>query len=234
MSLSRLGCLILSACACSATATAGSLAFSFTGAFTQDDQLELFQFTAPSASVLVRTWSYAGGTNAAGSPISAGGFDPILSIFDATGGLTASSTLITQNDNGPLCPLGSPACVNIDPASGAAFDSLLTLTGLNAGGTYAVVLSQGGNPANGPNYGAGFLQAGAGNFTASLYPCGGTSFCDSNLAQRNGQWAVDIVGVGTAADVTGGGVPEPGSLFLLGSGLAAAGLLRRKRITNRV
>ncbi|MDE3167813.1 MAG: PEP-CTERM sorting domain-containing protein, partial [Acidobacteriota bacterium] len=175
-----------------------------------------------------------GGTNAAGNTILAGGFDPILSLFDGTGGLTASSILLTQNDNGPQCPLGSPACVNIDPATGSAFDSLLTLTGLNVGGTYDLVLSQGDNSANGPNYGAGFLEAGNGNFTASIYPCGGTSFCDSNLAQRNGQWAVDIVGVGTAADITGGGVPEPGSLFLLGSGLAAAGLLRRKRNSNRV
>jgi hypothetical protein len=56
--------------------------FSFTGNFTQDDNVQLFNFVvgAPS-SVTLRTWSYAGGTNAAGTTIARGGFDPILALF---------------------------------------------------------------------------------------------------------------------------------------------------------
>src|SRR5271166_7001129 len=103
----------------------GSSFFSFTGTFTQDDQLELFQFTAPSASVTLRTWSYAGGTNAAGHLISPGGFDPVLSLFDATGGLMSSSPLTASNDDG--------AGVGTDLSTGNAFDSLLLLTTLTTG-----------------------------------------------------------------------------------------------------
>ncbi len=74
--------------------------FSFTGTFSQDDQLELFQFTAPSALVTLETWSYAGGTNANGAVIPAGGFDPHISLFDATGGFGASSLLVASNNDG--------------------------------------------------------------------------------------------------------------------------------------
>ena len=85
MRLSRFGFVILAFCLSIGVAAAGN--FSFTGTFSQDDQLQVFLFTAPSASTLLRTWSYAGGTNAAGQVILPGGFDPILSVFDATGGL---------------------------------------------------------------------------------------------------------------------------------------------------
>src|SRR5438094_440923 len=72
--------------------------FSFIGAFVQDDDRQNFTFTSPSGSVTIRTWSYAGGTNAAGSVVAAGGFDPVLSVFDSTGGLISTSLLIASND----------------------------------------------------------------------------------------------------------------------------------------
>ena len=138
MRLSRLGIVTLAFCMSIGVATAGN--FSFTGIFTQDDQLELFQFTAPSASLVVRTWGYAGGTNANGQLIAAGGFDPILSVFDATGGLVSSSLLVGTNNDG--------AGVATDPTTGNAFDSLLALNSLSAGGTYVLVLSQNDNAPN--------------------------------------------------------------------------------------
>src|SRR5215467_15619437 len=67
-------------CLCLSTGISSANNFSFVGVFSQDDQLEFFMFTAPSANVTVRTWGYAGGTNADGQLISAGGFDPILSV----------------------------------------------------------------------------------------------------------------------------------------------------------
>src|SRR5262245_35968039 len=69
--------------------------FSFTGSFAVDNDVQLFNFSvmAPS-NVTLRTWSYAGGTNAAGQLIAAGGFDPILALFDSSG------ALIDQNDDG--------------------------------------------------------------------------------------------------------------------------------------
>ncbi|MBZ5677900.1 MAG: PEP-CTERM sorting domain-containing protein [Acidobacteriia bacterium] len=219
MRFSRLGiiCLLL------LTAVAASAnSFSFTGTFSADDQLELFQFTAPSSNVTLLTWGYAGGINANSQVIPAGGFDPVLSLFDATGGLLSTSLLIATNDDG--------AGAATDPSTGNAFDSFLNLTTLAAGKTYVLVLSQSDNLANGPDYGGGFSQQGNGNFTPGEFGCAGVSFCDATPAQRNGNWAVDITGVGTVVDLsTTTIVPEPGSMILLSAGIIFLALLRRRK-----
>ena len=44
--------------------------------------------------LVLETLSYAGGTNAAGTAISQGGFKPILAVFDSTG------AIVGQNDDG--------------------------------------------------------------------------------------------------------------------------------------
>jgi hypothetical protein len=196
---------------------------SFTGTFTQDDQLEIFLFTAPSASFSAETWSYAGGTNAAGNIITAGGFDPVISLFDATGGFSATSPLIATNDDGPLAV--------VDPLTGNAFDSFLSSNTLSPSGTYALVLSVNDNLAYGPTYGDGFGQSGNGNFTAAEFGCSGSGpFCDAGVDQRTGNWAVDISGVRSAVDTSAGGTaPEPGSVLLLSAGLGGLALLRRRR-----
>jgi hypothetical protein len=217
MRFSRLGLLVLLSIG---VAAAGN--FSYTGAFSQDDDLQVFLFTAPSASTLVRTWGYAGGMNDAGQMILPGGFDPILSVFDATGGLVASSLLVASNNDG--------AGVAVDPVTGNASDSLLLLNALNPGGIYALVLTQNDNTANGPTYGDGFSRTGQGNFTAGAFGCPGPDpFCDASTFQRNGQWAVDILGVGSATEVNAGTVPEPGTTMLLVTGLSSLVLLGRRK-----
>src|SRR5215471_14280681 len=62
--------------------------FSFTGSLSTDDQVQMFNFNVGStSSVTLRSWSYAGGTNSAGSTIARGGFDPILALFNSSGSL---------------------------------------------------------------------------------------------------------------------------------------------------
>src|ERR1700722_18373495 len=63
---------------------------SYTGAFAADDDKREFFFTPPATgSVIIRTFSYAGGTNSAGTTVPAGGFDPTISVFDPNGNLIA-------------------------------------------------------------------------------------------------------------------------------------------------
>jgi hypothetical protein len=186
--------------------------FSFTGNFTQDDNIQLFTFSVGATStVTLRTWSYAGGTNAAGQLIASDGFDPILALFDSTG------ALIGQNDDGG-CGQVSP-----DAETGACFDTYFSAL-LNTG-TYSVTVMQYANFAIGPNYSNGFLRQGQGNFTGAAY-CGGASspFWDVTCDQNDGHWAFDILNVNAAT-----ASPEPGTMLMVGTGLlGAVGMVRRR------
>src|SRR5215831_14637431 len=84
--------------------TAGQ--FSFAGTFVNDNDLQLFTFLlgAPG-TVTLQTLGYGGGTNANGQIVSAGGFEPVLGIFDALG--TAVSGPIQPGPN-PTCPPRNP------------------------------------------------------------------------------------------------------------------------------
>ena len=76
----------------------------------------------------LRTYSYAGGTNAAGTVIARGGFDPILSLYDVTTGQR-----VGQNDDGG-CDF-----VAGDPTTGRCYDTYLQST--LAAGTYRVAVT---------------------------------------------------------------------------------------------
>lgn len=157
---------------CSATLLLGgspALAadFSFTGTLPGPNDEQFFSFVVGAPSmVTLRTWSYAGGTNAAGQSIARGGFDPILALFDSTG------TLLGQNDDG-----GSN--VAPDAVTGARFDTYFTINLLP--GTYTTSVMAYSNFALGPNLANGFS--------------GGGSFTDVTGDQRTNQWAFDILNV---------------------------------------
>jgi hypothetical protein len=193
--------------------------FSFQGNFTQDDNVQLFNFVvgAPS-NVTLRAWSYAGGINANGDVIARGGFDTILALFDSTG------ALVGQNDDGGI---NVPA----DALTSQHYDTFLQLA-LNPG-NYTVAIMEYDNFANGPNLSNGFIRSGQGNFTGVLSSCPGSGiFEDVTSAlpgcQRDSHWAFDILNVENA-DVVPQNAPEPVSLVLLGSGLTVAARQWRKK-----
>jgi hypothetical protein len=190
--------------------------FSFTGSFAADNDVQLFTFTISSpTTVNMETWSYAGGTNAAGTVIPAGGFDPFVTLFSSNG------HFINDNDDG--------ATAKVDPTTGVAYDSQLSQA--LAAGKYIVALTQFDNFANKPNLTNGFSEGGNTNFTLAFAPGGSTGFFwDLDGNQRTSKWALDIDVVNSA--VLGGSVPEPSSLILGGiGGLTLVGftLLRRRR-----
>jgi len=160
------------AIAAAALATCSVSAFadlSFSGNLAGDNDVKLFSFALVSTSdVTLRTWSYAGGTNAAGNLIAAGGFDPIVSLFFGSGN---PAILLDANDDG----LGVP----VDSGTGFAYDALLESFALPAG-TYTVALTQFANFAIGPTLGDGFLDAGILDFDG-----------------RTSAWALDILMTGS-------------------------------------
>lgn len=197
---------------------------SFTGNFTQDDDVQFFNFSVGAPSLItLRSWSYAGGTNAAGQAIARGGFDTILALFNQ-----GSGALISQNDDGG-------ALVSADALTGANFDTFLQ-TNLSPG-NYLVSVQQYDNFANGPNVSNGFTRQGQGNFTPGLTnatDCAANQFIDVTGVLgghcRDSHWAFDILNVENATEIPLNPVPEPATLILLGSSLAfGVSAVRRRR-----
>ncbi len=212
-----------------APGAAEAASFSFMGNISRDDEVQLFNFTIDNSSdVILKTLSWAGGVNAAGVTIAAGGFDPILAVFSADG------TKIGSNDDGDA--------TQVPINSGEHYDTYLALGGL-AAGTYTVAVSQFDNFA-GATLASAFTRANQGDFTGAEFGCTTqVSLCAVGGLPRDSHWAFDILGVDVASNPTGGdddgtdggsvdpgAVPIPAAFFLFGGALAGfGGLSRMKR-----
>lgn len=127
-------------------AQAANLSFNSTFG-TNPDTIESFFFTADGAStVTIRSYGYGGGTTSQNTTILAGGFDPVLTLFDGTTG----AYILDRDDD-----------IGLD------FNLVQNL----AAGNYRAVLSVQGNYANGAFPGGNFADG----FTADT-PGNGTSF----------------------------------------------------------
>ncbi len=187
--------------------------FSFTGALPNENAVLRFDFSLTgTADVTFRTYSYAGGTNSAGQAIGRGGFDPILSVYNAS-----TNARVDQNDDG-----GSSVPADID---GLRYDTFLT-SSLTAG-SYAVLVSMYNN----------FLGANLNDPFAGVSPQYLGGFRNTQGEVRSPNWAFDILNATSATCTqncggdTHGNDPEPGTLALFG--IAALGLGARSFAKSR-
>jgi hypothetical protein len=192
--------------------------FSFTGTFNRDDNVRLFGFTLSTPStVTLETWSYGGGTDAAGQVIPRGGFSTVLSVFSGSG------SLIGYQINGGCPPQ------NIDSTTLLCGDTVLKESNL-AVGNYLVAVTEDINIPNGLNLSSGFFEDGMGNFSGPAFCASAGSFKDFGCNQRTGNFELDILGANTATPV-----PEPAAFVLAGCGLLAIfEVIRHKRRASQV
>jgi len=187
------------------------------GTIGTDDAVQLFNLTVATAgSVDLRSYGYAGGTTSTGTVVPRGGFDSILTLFNASG------AFLSGKDDGD----GAAT----DPSTGLAGDSRITAN--LAAGSYILALTQFDNFSRG-NLADGFVETGHPNFTADpSFATGGA--CPGNVFRdvsgtpgrcRTGNWTVDFANVSSVT-----AVPEPSTAVLLNlSLLGLAWRVRRKK-----
>ena len=186
--------------------------FSFTGNFTQDNDVLLVNFNIlAGTTVTFQTFGYGGGTNANGANIIPGGFEPILQVFTSPSGLAVG---------GPILPGPDPTCGprNPDPSRLNFCQDAYAQVFLIAG-DYVLALTQNANTPNG-NLGDGFFYDADSNFN--------NGFVGTFGFQGTSQWALDIVGADSASAPLA--IPEPGSALLAATALFLVGLGVRKRV----
>ena len=193
------------------------------GAFTRDDDVQLFDVViASTGSVDFRSFGYGGGTTPAGQTIAAGGFDTALTLFSGAG------VFITDNDDG--------AGAAVDPSTGMPGDARITAN--LTPGQYILALTQYDNFALTPNLSDGFVESGNRNFTADSSftpgpPCASGLFRDISGSAgqcRTGNETVSFANVASATARPISAVPEPWAGWLLGAALSfLVPGVRRKR-----
>jgi hypothetical protein len=155
---------------------------------------------AASSTVQAMSFSYGGGANGKGVAIGPGGFEPYLSLFDASGTFLASTFF------GITCPSG--ASTNI--GSGQCLDVLLD-AGVLPPGNYAITISAFENMSFTENSGVSSLADG---FTGL-----------GNLVPgEDMHYAFDVL----LQDASP--VPEPANFGLMGCAVLLALGVRRKRL----
>ena len=184
---------------------------SYSGSFSDDDERFSLGFSFVAAQTLVaRTFSYGGGVNGDAQVIGAGGFAPVLSLFDATG-------LLLQIASGSAadCLSGVGA---VDPASGFCWD--VGLSAALAAGDYTLVLTQDANLPFGPSLADGFSMTGSPDYTGLAYlGLPDLRFINVDGSQRDGHWALDVNATA---------IPVPSSVALLAAGFLAFGATVRR------
>ena len=216
--------------------TTRSGAISCTGTFGASEDAFVETFTLASATdITVQTYGFGGGTNAAGTAISAGGFDPLVVLFS---GVATDATVLLDGGGNPIASadtlfgLFSPGCspagtVTVGSVPGNCGDD--RLSAVLGPGTYTLLHTDASflpipvDPGiAGPvdltdttsnNYGSSTSNGAYTDLTGGVFQtCVTLTDCNTDA----GNFAVDILTSSSGPSP----VPEPAALWLLSSAVA--------------
>jgi hypothetical protein len=182
---------------------------------------DYFQTTATLSvpgTLTLQTYGFGGGTNGNGASIASGGFDPLVAVFDNTGGLIdGTSDVLTNYTSFAGCP---PAgLINIGAIKNQCGDIELSLS--LGTGTYTIILSDGAYIPY-ALFGGGNLSDGFADLTGGFTPLQ-TCADEVNCNNDTNAWALDVTTPG------GTSAPEPGAMGIAGIGLLSMALAARYR-----
>src|SRR5277367_446488 len=81
-----------------AAATAFADTTSYTGSLSSpEDTFETMATLSVAGTLTLQTWGFGGGTNAAGTLVPSGGFDPFAGVFDSGGNLIQGTSDVLSN-----------------------------------------------------------------------------------------------------------------------------------------
>ena len=219
--------------------------FSYTGILATPTDVFSQSFSLSGASIVtIQTYGFGGGTNAAGTVIAPGGFDPLIALFS---GIATSATILTDSGGNPIVSadnlsLFTPGCppaglVTVGTVAGVCGDD--TLTASLAAGTYTLLLTDANfvpipvNPGSSSafdltdntsdNYGSSTGNGAYNDLSGGVFQ---TCATDVDCNTDNGNFAVDITDALAA--------PEPASVMLLGSAIAGLAYMRHRRLRREV
>jgi len=197
---------------------------SYTGTLTGPTDTFQLAFTLPMATMVsVQTYGFGGGTNAAGMAIAAGGFDPLIALFDGTGEIIdgTSDTLLNYYLDPSLQGCPPAGMVTIGTGAGSTICGDISISFSLAAGSYTLVLADANyQPKALVEIGPTNLSDGFDDFTGGAFQTCNVTSDGTTCISPTADWAVDITGLAAP-------VPEPATLSLLAAGMGV--LWRRKR-----
>jgi hypothetical protein len=203
-----------------------------TGTLNSPEDTVLIPLTlVTGGTVTLQTFGFGGGTNAAGTVIPAGGFDPFVGLFSGTGStavfLDGTSDILTNYS--PGCPPAGTLAIGSVP--GQCGDVNIQFAGLSAG-TYTVLLTDGEYvPSAVFESSPALLGDGFTDFTGGVFEtCLDVDDCNTDTAN----WALDITAPAGSTVPTPSPVPEPKFAPLAAIGMAlGATVYAKSRMSNR-
>lgn len=211
-----LGLLAAANCAASIISYKGTLA-------TPESYFQTTATLSVAGTLTLQTYGFGGGTSAGGL-VSAGGFDPLVAVFDSTGlVIQGTSDTLTNYSSFEGCPPAGLVTIGTVPNQCGDITMSLSL----AAGTYTIVLSDAAYvpwalyDASPGNLSEGFSDL-TGGYTP-LQTCATSIDCNNDTSN----WALDVTTPDTTAPATN--APEPGAMGIAGLGLLGLSLGSRFR-----